>query len=179
MFYYLFILLLNFTLNIEVFPQMVTIELFNNCSEPIWPAIKNDGPIPNNGGFGPLQPGQVQSLSVPPDWKSARIWPRTGCGENMICITGSCGNGVLECNGLEGQIPASLAEFTLNGDGGLSYYDVSYVDGSNIPLQIIPIAGTFNGAVGNCKEISCTEDQRNLDLQKYNIEMKDNNAVFI
>nr|CAD2184346.1 unnamed protein product [Meloidogyne enterolobii] len=179
MFYYLFILLLNFTLNIEVFPQMVTIELFNNCSEPIWPAIKNDGPIPNNGGFGPLQAGQVQSLSVPSDWKSARIWPRTGCGENMICITGSCGNGVLECNGLEGQIPASLAEFTLNGDGGLSYYDVSYVDGSNIPLQIIPIAGTFNGAVGNCKEISCTEDQRNLDLQKYNIEMKDNNAKIV
>uniref|UniRef100_A0A914KU00 Uncharacterized protein n=1 Tax=Meloidogyne incognita TaxID=6306 RepID=A0A914KU00_MELIC len=92
MFCYLFILLLNFTLNIEVFPQMVTIELVNNCSEPIWPAIKNDGPIPNNGGFGPLQPGQVQSISVPSNWKSARIWPRTGCGENMLCVTGSCGN---------------------------------------------------------------------------------------
>ena len=84
----------------------------------------------------------------------------------------------MECNGLEGQIPASLAEFTLNGDGGLSYYDISYVDGSNIPLRIIPIDGTFNAAVGNCKEISCTEDQRNLDLQKYNIKMKDANGVF-
>ncbi|KAL7076016.1 hypothetical protein ACQ4LE_004345 [Meloidogyne hapla] len=179
MFYFLFILLINFTLNFEVAPQFVTIQLINNCNELIWPAIKNDGEIINGGGFGPMQTGQIQNLSVPSNLKSARIWPRTGCGENMNCITGSCGNGVLTCNGLEGQIPASLAEFTLNGDQGLSYYDVSYVDGYNIALQIIPIPGTFDQNLGNCKNIGCTEDQRNLDLQKYNIEIKDKNGKVV
>jgi hypothetical protein len=32
--------------------------------------------------------------------------------------------------------PATLAEFKLNGDGGKDYYDVSNVDGSNLPVLI-------------------------------------------
>ncbi|PLW42221.1 hypothetical protein PCANC_12113 [Puccinia coronata f. sp. avenae] len=32
--------------------------------------------------------------------------------------------------------PATLAEFKLNGDGGKDYYDISNVDGSNLPALI-------------------------------------------
>ena len=85
----------------------------------------------------------------------------------------------MECNGLEGQIPASLAEFTLNADQSFSYYDVSYVDGFNIPIQIIPITGTFDQSVGNCVNVECSQDQRTLALQNYNMQIKNKNGVFI
>jgi hypothetical protein len=35
-----------------------------------------------------------------------------------------------------GVPPVSLAEFTLSASGGLDYYDVSLVDGYNLPVEI-------------------------------------------
>ena len=37
----------------------------------------------------------------------------------------------------------SLAEFTFDGHGGQDYYDVSLVDGYNLPIAIYLIDGTF------------------------------------
>ena len=44
----------------------------------------------------------------------------------------------LGCAGRGGEPPVSLAEFTLNGHGGQDYYDVSLVDGYNLPVFIEP-----------------------------------------
>lgn len=51
------------------------------------------------------------------------------------CATGDCG-GRIECNGAGGVPPATLAEFQFDGHGGLDYYDVSLVDGYNLPMAI-------------------------------------------
>ena len=50
-----------------------------------------------------------------------------------------------------GVPPATLAEFTLSGSGGLDYYDVSLVDGYNLPLQITP-------SVSSCHPAGCDVD---------------------
>lgn len=66
------------------------------------------------------------------------------------CATADCG-GVLQCNGAGGTPPASLAEFTL--DSPMDFYDVSFVDGFNIPISVYPSCGT-----GNCSNIQCSSD---------------------
>lgn len=40
------------------------------------------------------------------------------------------------CFFVQGVPPASVAEWTLEGDGNLDYYDVSLVDGFNIPMTV-------------------------------------------
>jgi hypothetical protein len=54
----------------------------------------------------------------------------------------------LQCTvGVGGTPPATLAEFTLIPPAkpvGVDFYDVSAVDGANIAVAIVPIAGTFD-----------------------------------
>jgi len=60
---------------------------------------------------------------------------------------GDCGapvNGFgVQCNGIGGQPPATIAEFTLDGWGGSDYYDLSNVDGHSIGMTIRPIPGQY------------------------------------
>ncbi|KAI3964206.1 hypothetical protein MKX01_025016 [Papaver californicum] len=52
----------------------------------------------------------------------------------------------VECNGAGAIPPATLLEFTLNGNGGKDYYDVSLVDGYNLPASITPKHGCSSTA---------------------------------
>ena len=123
-----------------------TITFVNNTSQTVWAgALGNPGyPVPDNGGW-EMAPGSTHSVEVQNDWRG-RFWGRTYCSFDGAgkgsCETGDCG-GVLECNGAGGVIPATLAEFTLAGPtvGGNDIYDVSYVDGFNIPMTITPVGG--------------------------------------
>src|SRR5688572_18725679 len=38
---------------------------------------------------------------------------------------------------MQGDVPVSLAEFTLDAGDGHTYYDISLVDGYNLPMAII------------------------------------------
>lgn len=71
------------------------------------------------------------------------------------CLTGDCG-GMLECGGAGGDPPASLAEITLDGANGDDFYDISLVDGYNLPLAMTPSGGT-----GNCGAPGCTSNLNN------------------
>lgn len=51
--------------------------------------------------------------------------------------------------------PATLAEFTLNGAGGLDFYDVSLVDGYNLAMTVAPQGA---GTGGNCTTTGCLVD---------------------
>lgn len=98
-------------------------------------------------------------MVAPTGW-SGRFWARSGCkfnqsGKQGNCTTGDCGGGLLECNGAGGAPPASLAEFTL--DSPEDFYDVSLVDGFNMPVSIVPSGGS-----GNCSAVKCSS---NLNLQ--------------
>ena len=104
------------------------------------------------------------NLTVPSNWSSGRIWARTGCnpGPNgtLVCETGDC-NGQLQCT-VTGKPPASLAEFTLSEDPTIpDYYDLSLVDGYNLPVSITPTPGSYqnvnNPGLGrfNCGAPKC------------------------
>nr|DAD24531.1 TPA_asm: hypothetical protein HUJ06_025995 [Nelumbo nucifera] len=125
--------------------------IVNYCKETIWPGI-TPGENFNGGGFA-LKPGQSMVFTAPVGWVG-RIWGRTGCNfdknGNGNCQTARCGNS-LKCKA-SGQTPASLAEFTL---AALDFYDVSLVDGFNLPLVVTPVNGH-----GNCSVAGCDGDLR-------------------
>ncbi|XP_062184024.1 pathogenesis-related thaumatin-like protein 3.5 isoform X3 [Phragmites australis] len=125
--------------------------IINKCKTTIWPAASPGGSF-GGGGFA-LRPGQSMVFTAPVGW-SGRIWGRTDCNfdasGNGSCATGSCGT-TLKC-GASGATPASLAEFTL---ASLDYYDVSLVDGFNLPVLVKPVNGE-----GNCTEAGCDGDLR-------------------
>ncbi|GFQ08475.1 thaumatin-like protein, partial [Phtheirospermum japonicum] len=63
--------------------------------------------------------------------------------------------GLLGCGGSGGSPPVSLLEFTL--DSPEDFYDVSLVDGFNLPVSIVPSGGS-----GNCSAVICNS---NLNLE--------------
>ncbi|KAK3383533.1 thaumatin family protein [Lasiosphaeria ovina] len=131
-------------------PLVVT----NNCHETLWPGIGTQNGIgPGTGGFA-LEGGTSMQMYVSPDWQG-RVWGRTNCsfnndgsgpsnlngvnGNGAACSTGDC-FGRLDCE-FTGQVPTTLAEFNLIGgmDGKQTFYDISLVDGYNLPLAIVYI----------------------------------------
>ena len=117
-----------------------TVTLVNRTDMTIWPAA---WPGSTRGRTGwRLAPGASVSFSVPGHW-NARLWARTGCHFNAhgrgSCVTGDCG-GRFECTGW-GAIPATLAEYDLDAYDHLDFYDVSMVDGSNLPMYITTVGG--------------------------------------
>jgi hypothetical protein len=96
-----------------------------------------------------LAQGQSTAVTLPPSW-GGRFWPRTHCtatGTGLSCATGDCGGNLACPVGVGGAPPATLAEFTVMPPGsgaGTDFYDVSDVDGSNVPLSIVPTPGTYD-----------------------------------
>ncbi|XP_076929710.1 thaumatin-like protein 1b isoform X2 [Bidens hawaiensis] len=138
--------------------QPTTFKIINRCRHTVWPGILTgaDRPLLNPTGFA-LPPGRSRTLRVPVAW-SGRLWGRTDCTTNpngqLTCVTADCGSGKLECQGRGAEPPATLVEFTLNGDQGLDFYDVSLVDGYNLPMLVIPRDG--KGAA--CSSTGCLVD---------------------
>jgi len=139
-----------------------TITVSNQCSFTVWPAMFTDPstgyPIPGYTTGWEAAAHTSVSFTVPDNWRSGRIWGRRDCdfstgtpGPNS-CLDGGC-NGGLVCDPKTGTgvPPATLAEFTLLASGGLDYYDVSLVDGFNLPVQITP-------SVSSCHTAGCNVD---------------------
>ena len=161
--------------------QSATITINNYCSETIyvgaWPATSITSV--SIGGAGVTTPGgwemaqNTTATVTVPDNFSGRFWGRTGCSFNAsngcdqqtvtvndnnyvianCCDTGGCldsgGNFALNC-AQTGLPPSTLAEFTL-ASGGLDAYDVSMVDGGNMPVSIIPNSSDYDCSTnGNC-----------------------------
>ncbi|KAJ0785301.1 putative Thaumatin family [Helianthus annuus] len=61
---------------------------------------------------------------------------------------------MVECNGRGAAPPATLAEFTLNGANGMDFFDVSLVDGYNLPMMVVPQGESG----GNCNVTGCMAD---------------------
>ncbi|XP_068663990.1 pathogenesis-related thaumatin-like protein 3.5 isoform X2 [Aristolochia californica] len=145
----LFVILLLSELKMSESARVFT--LINDCKDTIWPAV-TPGESFGGGGF-PLKSGQSIVFTAPVGWVG-RIWGRTGCNFDKAgkgsCQTGGCGNS-LRCSA-SGKNPATLAEFSL---ASLDYYDVSLVDGFNLPLVVTPVNGK-----GNCTVAGCDGDLR-------------------
>jgi len=100
--------------------------------------VQGSPELPLNGGWEMLS-NTSTNVSLAHGW-NGRFWGRTNCDQWGWCQTGDCG-GRIECNGTGGVPPVSLAEFSFDTPGG-DYYDVSLVDGYNIPMGIIPLNAT-------------------------------------
>ncbi|CAL5063142.1 unnamed protein product [Urochloa decumbens] len=130
----------------------ITFTFTNRCGGTVWPGVlANSGSSPlETTGFA-LAAGEARSLSAPAGW-SGRFWARTGCAFDASgkgsCATGDCGSGEVECRGRGAAPPATLAEFTL---GGKDYYDVSLVDGYNLPMVV-------EAAAAGCPVTGCVAD---------------------
>ncbi|GMT35178.1 hypothetical protein PFISCL1PPCAC_26475, partial [Pristionchus fissidentatus] len=110
------------------------IEVYNRCPFPVWPGITGSTLIEGGGFY--LAAGGFKNLVVPMGWTNGRIWARRDCDGNFNCESGSCGN-KLQCEGRSGQSPFSVAKFSLSSANfSQDVYDVSMVDGYNLPILI-------------------------------------------
>ncbi|XP_028795768.1 thaumatin-like protein 1 [Neltuma alba] len=147
------LLLLLFTFS--TCSNCITFTITNNCSTTIWPAtLSGSGSAELSPTGFRLESGGSVKLTSGPKW-SGRIWGRTGCkfdGKgNGKCETGDCG-GKLECEGSGAAPPASLFEITLGGGTDQDFYDVSLVDGYNLPMLAVP-AGVYGASA--CNSTGC------------------------
>jgi len=95
----------------------------------------------------PLAPGAKYKITIPDGPWSGRLWGKTDC----------------DANGQQCASPNTLAEWTLGSKAGeQDFYDVSLVDGFNMPLRITPTPGTFkkgtNPTKYDCGSAGCDDD---------------------
>ena len=126
----------------------------------IWVASGEQTPTPALTTTGwVLPPGQFVTITVPDRW-NGRFWGRTGCRFDATggghCETGDCA-GRFQCRQY-GAMPATLAEFNFNAWQNLDFYDVSMVDGSNLPMYVNIAAGTTKDPISErgCSSAGCT-----------------------
>ncbi|XP_021827721.1 thaumatin-like protein 1 isoform X1 [Prunus avium] len=110
----------------------------NKCSYTVWPGTLTGDQKPQLSltGF-KLATGISKSVDAPSPW-SGRFFGRTRCSTDasgkFTCATADCGSGQVSCNGNGAVPPATLVEITIAPNGGQDFYDVSLVDGFNLPM---------------------------------------------
>ncbi|KAL9269902.1 Thaumatin-like protein [Drosera capensis] len=132
-----FSLILVFSLIFTISFALTTFNITNNCPYTVWAAA-----IPVGGGKR-LDQGQTWTITANTGTSPGRIWARTGCNvtgpDSLSCLTGDC-DGLFQCQWY-GQAPYTLAEYSLTQlDELLDYFDISLVDGFNVPLEFLPIS---------------------------------------
>ncbi|KAI5476819.1 Thaumatin, pathogenesis-related protein [Pseudohyphozyma bogoriensis] len=133
-----------------------TMTVYNHCPFTIWPAMfTSQGTLPSHATGWEAAPYSSTTFEAAEDW-NGRVWGRRNCdfssGSTLpgTCATGGC-NGGLKCatSGGTGVPPATLAEFNFNG-GGVDWYDISAVDGTDLPMAITNTVG--------CTQLKCMND---------------------
>lgn len=137
-----------------------TMTVFNGCPFTIWPAMFTDlnagTAVPNFATGWEAAAFTSVTFTIPNNWNAGRIWGRRDCdfstnpGPNS-CLTGGCNGGLLcDPHTGTGVPPATVAEFSLDQGGGDDFYDVSLVDGADLPMAV-------NNNVG-CHAAGCPVD---------------------
>lgn len=158
--------------------ESTTFTFSNNCPYTVWPATlqnANLSPLSQTGFVLPRQAPPV-SLNAPIGW-GGRFWARTHCSKDsagkFTCLTGDCGSGEVVCNGAGGAPPTTLVEFTLQGDGGKDFYDVSLVDGFNVPVSVTAQVGSR----GACSSTACPADINSGCPPELSVKASDGSVV--
>ncbi|XP_078446690.1 thaumatin-like protein 1 [Wolffia australiana] len=153
--------------------QASSFRFLNNCNSTLWVGtLAGAGTAPlQETGF-ELNAGKGAAMAAPPAW-SGRFWARTGCAGSspgqFKCATGDCGSGKIECGGAAGAPPATLVEITLAaGGGGNDFYDISLVDGFNVPVSI---------SRRGCATASCAADVNVVCPKELRVLEKDKTTV--
>jgi hypothetical protein len=136
--------------------------MVNALSQTIWPAIAADPEHPVSATGWKLLPGASVTIVIPDHW-DVRVWARTGCVFDGTgaghCVTGDCA-GHFQCGRTWGQFPDTLAEFNLNAWQGMDFYDVSLVEGNNLPMYVNYSGGKTPDPLSptGCSKAGCTRD---------------------
>ncbi|CAH2042954.1 unnamed protein product [Thlaspi arvense] len=127
-----------------------TFTFINRCDFTVWPGILANagGPKLDSTGF-ELPQGKSRTFQAPAGW-SGRFWGRTGCK-----FDGPVRGRVPPATAAPARAapPVTLAEFTLGTGGGQDFYDVSLVDGYNLPVEV-----EAKGGSGGCGSAGCVAD---------------------
>ncbi|XVF13175.1 hypothetical protein REPUB_Repub08aG0185700 [Reevesia pubescens] len=94
-----------------------------------------------------MQPLSISKTTAPTQYGHQQHLEAARQGK---CQTGDCG-GLLQCQGY-GLPPNTLAEYTLNQFGGMDFFDISLVDGFNVPMEFSPTSG------GCTRGIKCSSE---------------------
>ncbi|KAI3946531.1 hypothetical protein MKX01_017747 [Papaver californicum] len=121
-----FPILLFSLLSFTAITQAATLDIVNRCGYPVWEAA-----VP--GGGRRLETNQAWRINVAAGTTRAHIWGRT--------------NGNFDGNG-RGR--CQTAEYALNQWNNIDFFDISLVDGFNVPMDFSP--------TGGCRGIRCTAD---------------------
>ncbi|MFJ8495308.1 thaumatin family protein [Streptomyces sp. NPDC094038] len=140
------------------------ITVVNKTPKTVWAVVTNTSVYPAGRR---LAPGQSLSVTVANNW-GGRIWGRTGCTDGTAAGPCSSGDCTSVCNG--GNPPTTLGEFTFDAYAGMDFYDVSMVDGANLPMYInvshtttadpVSAAGCYRGTCTT--EIDCPKAMQAL-----------------
>nr|AFK46929.1 unknown [Medicago truncatula] len=152
-----------------------TVTFTNRCGYTVWPGTLTGDQKPqlSTTGF-ELGPEATNSAEIPSPW-SGRFWARTGCSTNngqFTCATADCASGQVACNGAGAIPPATLVEITVASNGGQDFYDVSNVDGFNVPMSVTPQGGS-----GDCKSSSCPANINSVCPAELQLKGSDGSVV--
>lgn len=136
--------------------------LANRCPSTLWIGQNAAATLshPPDSGW-ELPPGGERLICAPRAWSAVRLWGRAGCAKDaaghLSCLTGQCGDpGRIDCGAGAGQAsganPQTLFEVTMLADGATSW-DVSVVNGANVPM-----AAEADGQACNRSRGGCTAD---------------------
>ncbi|KAI9483229.1 MAG: thaumatin [Benjaminiella poitrasii] len=132
----------------------------NNCGSVITVGILTNGvssSLPEQSFD--LTPSASNSFSQSDNW-GGRVWARYHC-------SGSAGKDTTNCGVPGATNPASLAEFFFKGSNGMDYYDISLVDGYNLPISISPSGGSspngYSCGSPSCSVSSCPPEYAVMD----------------
>ena len=140
--------------------------MVNDLSQTIWPAVAADPKHPISATGWVLAPGASLTILIPDHW-DVRVWARTGCDFDSAgygsCVTGDC-SGKFQCGSTWGQMPSTLAEFNLNAWDGMDFYDVSLVEGNNLPMWVNSFGGSSTDKISpnGCVAAGCTQNANTI-----------------
>lgn len=116
----------------------------NECDQPIWAGASGDEvPAGAFDAVGWLDPQECVAVSVS-EAVNSRVWARTACIDDVCAAGGNEGRGTL----VQLNLPAE----------GTDVYDVSLVDGFNVPMAMIPVPTSATTEGEPCRAASCAAD---------------------
>lgn len=121
--------------------------LKNLCSQTIEAGVLQNGQ--STATYYTIGSISSQTVSVAANW-AGRIWARIDCDQSSEQSNNT------QCGVPGTPNPASLAEFTFEGSGNQDFYDLSMVDGYNLPISIAPIGASQGSTQYQCGSPSCT-----------------------
>lgn len=125
-----------------------SITVKNNCPEKISVGVLTNGNSNPDERFDLNSQGS-RTINKPESW-GGRLFGQPSC-------VGADAKGP-HCGNAGAANPATLAEFFFKGHNNKDYYDISLVDGYNIPASIEPQGGQGGGGDGkNCGKSDCKQ----------------------